>query len=207
MNNWQEHAKVFLDQMDVQGKKGVDVGCGVGWASLYLKSKGAEMVAMDTLPRSHYKLVDILKEGILYVTSLNGLEGFDFVWSNHVLEHIPNPIAHLLALRAVAKELWLAVPKTTLEGFAKDHINMYNMPVLVEHLRRAGWDVERGHYFVYPGPNVGSLWGVLKRHEGFIPGEQSTFSRYPTPMDGLNTEGENHLRVQMFEWNWENLNQ
>lgn len=207
MEHWQKDGLRFMDCLSVKGKMVLDVGCGDGWASLQLLERGAAVTAMDILPPDHYKLNKIREENIPYIEHLCGVEGYDAVWSHHVLEHVLGPIHFLLTLNTVAQELWLTVPKCTLEGFAKDHINMYNMPVLVEHLRRSGWDVLNGHYNICPGPQAGALWAVVRRQDGFIAGDQKTYSKYPLPMDALNTEGENHLRKKMFAWNWGSLNQ
>jgi len=205
MANWQKHGLILMGMVEVKDKTVADIGCGDGWASVELKHRGAIVTAVDILPEGHYKLDRIVEQGIHYSSlGIRGLEGehYDLAWCYHVLEHIPNPTLFLSDIRKVADVLCLAVPKCTPEGFAKGHINMYNMPLLVEHLRRGGWDVEHGQYTIYPGPKVGALWTIVSSHEGYMFEDQSTYAKYPEPMNALNVEGENHLRNEMYEWNW-----
>lgn len=201
MRPWQEQGKKLLERMPIKGRRVLDAGCGDGWASIWLQEKGALVTALDVLDKSNGKLTVLLKKNILYVASLAGLKDYDFVWCHHVLEHIQNPIEFLYGLRCVGKQLWLVVPKAVIERFAKDHINNYNMPVLIEHLRRGGWDIEHGSYNTYPRP-LGCLWAVVERLDGFEKGKEITYSKYPPPMDVFNHPGENHLKTEIFSWNW-----
>lgn len=202
MDHWQEQGKRLLGCMPVKGKKVIDAGCGDGWASLLLKERGANVTAFDKLGRDHPKLVEIMKANIHYTPTLGGVENYDLIWCHHVLEHIPSPIDFLRNLQRSGEQLWLVVPKATLKGYAKDHINNYTMPSLIEHLRMGGWDVARGSYTTQPGPSVGALWAVVNRLDTFESKDESTWSIYPEPMDVLNTPGENHLRREVDNWNW-----
>jgi SAM-dependent methyltransferase len=200
---WQDIGMHFLDAMNLAGRSVIDVGCGDGWAALAMQERGADVTALDILPESHRKLAEIHAADIVYTRTFSGQ--YNLAWCHHTLEHIRDPIAFLQNVRAVASQLWCIVPRMDGDGFAKDHINRYNMPVLVEHLRRAGWDIEHGSYTTYPARS--GLCAVVRPFASFdpeLPYDQdgANWSPYPLPMDLMNTKGENTMMPAFDSWNW-----
>jgi len=202
----------FLSHMPTKDKSCVDVGCGTGWAALRLKEKGIRsIIAVDIMDRTNFVLEPLLAAGIEYLNSVDGLKSWDadYIWCHHMLEHIQDPIEFLTQLRPIGKQLWISVPPASLKGFAKGHIHQYTLPLLIEHLRRGGWDIENGSYTTSPGPAVGSILAVVDRFEDFEfdkteanLGVPQKTSRYPKPMDVLNSRKENHFRAVLNSWNW-----
>lgn len=203
MRLWQESGQYFAACVPCDGNTIIDVGCGRGWATLEFQRRGADVTAMDILPDKHYKLVDIHAAGIAYRQDLDDTV-YDIAWCHHTLEHIQDPIAFLARLRQIARELWVIVPHMSGESYAKGHIHRYNMPVLVEHLRRAGWDIEHGKYHSHP--KQCNLCATVQPFDAYDGSEYDqdgeNWSPYPKPMDAMNVRGANTMTPNIHTWNW-----
>ena len=169
----------FLNESpSIAGKTVLDFGCGDGWGSLELFKHGALVTAFDT---------DVNAGGLLGDSRIKIFRdkasvlsrNFDIVFCHHVLEHIYNPLEFLRDLREMMRddsELWLSVPNFAVNyTYCEGHIMPYNMPVLIEHLRMAGFDVANGSYRV-TDLSHGHLRVRIKKYNG------AGTSAYPEPM-------------------------
>ena len=86
----------FLDDQDLEGKRAIDVGCGLGFFSARLAERGAEVIACD-LGESLVERASALAgcEGVqadcLALTETFGEKRFDIVVSSECIEHTPDP--------------------------------------------------------------------------------------------------------------------
>lgn len=201
MRSYQEHGLAFLALMNVVGKTVLDVGCGVGWAAIKLQEKGALVTALDILPANHVKFDGIHAKNIPYVASFDGLPVYDYIWCHHTLEHMRDPIEFLLGLREYGRELWIGVPYAPRLAFAKGHIVRYNLTLLIEHLRQAGFDVQHGSFHT----SSDNLWAVVRPYAGFAPVENDNlagYSEYPESMSKMNDYAVNSMSQKFDSWNW-----
>lgn len=186
----------FRDSAKPVGKDVLDVGCGDGFASMQFKEAGAaRVVGNDLLDQPP----DVFaKAGITYFrgTDRQSLGKFNIVWCHHVLEHQERPIDFLTDLGKSIKpngQLWLTVPNMV-DNFnlSPGHVMAYNMPLLIEHLRRAGFDTKTGAYQ--------QCRGHLRAKVSVTPSGEK--GEYPMPMTReLDKSGRcNHTTMQM--WNW-----
>lgn len=87
----------------VNGKKVLDVGCGLGIFLAVAKRHGWEAHGVESSEHS----VEFARRqyGLDYHSSLDelGANSFDVVRISHVLEHIPEPLGFLVALKRVLK--------------------------------------------------------------------------------------------------------
>lgn len=198
--DWQERGLGFLELVPVKGKSVLDVGGRTGWAARRLKELGANVLVMDVFPTNHSRVSNLIQSDIPYVSTLDGIENkFDFVWCHHVLEHVQTPIDFLNRLSRIGKELWLAVPKFDGKAWAQDEIINFTMPVLLEHMRRGGWDIESCSYRTYQSV----LQVVIQRKVGFVFGKKKTYPRYPKPLLAMNNTSEDYKRPGVDTWNWD----
>jgi ubiquinone/menaquinone biosynthesis C-methylase UbiE len=108
----------FIHDLDLQDKSVLDIGCWWGWFIKYAREKGAKSYGFDFEPGNLRNAVELLRSnsGLLVA---NGEEipfkndHFEFVFSNHVLEHVPNDDAMIKEIHRILKtdgNLILAVP-------------------------------------------------------------------------------------------------
>lgn len=91
----------FLERagVNVRGARILDVGCGGGQLLVAARAAGAAVCAVD--PASHAREA-CTRQGLEYVARIEelGPRRFDCIVMSHVLEHVPEPVAVLAALRA-----------------------------------------------------------------------------------------------------------
>jgi ubiquinone/menaquinone biosynthesis C-methylase UbiE len=83
---------------DIKGKRILDLGCGMGDATLYFASLGAQVDAVDISPRmialvnrlaSEYNFKDKIIAQVMVAEELNFSDNsFDFIFGNGVLHHV-----------------------------------------------------------------------------------------------------------------------
>jgi len=199
---WQIRGLDFIQLMNAKGKRVIDVGCCHGWAALFLRDQGAIVHATDVVAPDHPQIKRLIQEGIPYTRYLGTVGKHDVIWFHHALEHIEAPIDFLVRLRDVGNELWVAVPRIgPFAGWAWDEINLYKMPVLIEHLRRGGWDVENCSY----NTNHAVLQVVARKQDGWVRGKPNTYSKYPAPLLAMDNTNADYERPNVDKWNWEIL--
>jgi len=188
-SDWKDNGEWLLAQVPVTGKTVLDIGCGDGWASVEMSIRGAQVVGTDL---SSVPPVLLIENRIPYqqIPTAN----YDIGWCHHVLEHIQDPILFLQELHERIDQLWVTVPEEIGHGFAKGHINRYNMQLLIEHLRRAGWNVERGSYIA----RAGNLTAVVR--SDLLWGD--SLSPYPASMSPLNDKGTCSHKIHLLKENW-----
>ncbi|MEJ2672238.1 MAG: class I SAM-dependent methyltransferase, partial [Deltaproteobacteria bacterium] len=142
-----------------QGRRVLEIGCGLGLVGGRLQSQGAEVWAVEPDPdqaayaRQHYGLevVPLHFEDISFET-----QQFDLMLASHVIEHFPEPLAFLRQLRAYAHpetRLFLETPNILASKvsyrrmFSLAH-NFYFAPqTLGWLLAKAGWQEEKLRVF------------------------------------------------------------
>ena len=131
--------KYITDQVSIEGKKVVDVGCGGGILSESLAAAGAEVTGLDLSKASLQTAKLHLHESGLQVNyQQQSIEAFaaenpasqDVVCCLEMLEHVPNPESIIDAcLKALKPSGWLFLstlnrtPKAMMLGiFAAEHV-------------------------------------------------------------------------------------
>ena len=98
----------FLDDAMLEGKHGLDVGCGLGFFSERVHARGAQVIACDLGPT----LVERTRERVgcdaevvdaLQLVDHFGANRFDFVISSECIEHTRNPGEALRQMAEVLK--------------------------------------------------------------------------------------------------------
>jgi SAM-dependent methyltransferase len=194
-----------------EGKTVMDVGCGDGFASRKFVEAGAVEVFANDLLLFEDKLTDFdqsseFLQGIEFcpMDERAGHNGkMDIVWCHHCLEHQEEPIAFLKDLHALLKpdgELWLAVPNMRDNlNLSPGHTMAYNMPLLIEHLKRAWFNVKDGAFWAnrYTGGHLRVRLGKLSPDSS-----SDKKSDYPKPMQEAFDETGRCPAEAMKNWNW-----
>lgn len=158
------HMLRIIRQLDLSGERRIlDAGCGIGYSSFWLAQHNPAFIIkaidLDEQALSSDKLT-AQKLGIKNLsfhqqdlTTLSEVDCFDLIFSMDVLEHIPDDMAALKALRKAIKQngyLVLHLPKRyeesnrILPGFKVDHPAdhvrpEYTFPEINEKLNLAGF--------------------------------------------------------------------
>lgn len=114
--HWQEFLPSRLGPSDLEGKLGLDAGCGFGRHIILTAEAGAEVVGVDLSEAvqaayantRHLKNVHIVQGDIYQLPFKKG--SFDFVYSLGVLHHLPDPqkgFDALVALLESDQEIFL----------------------------------------------------------------------------------------------------
>jgi 2-polyprenyl-3-methyl-5-hydroxy-6-metoxy-1,4-benzoquinol methylase len=99
----------FLADAAVSGKNALDVGCGLGFFSGSLHSRGVEVTACDLGPklvehtRSQVGCEAVVADALNLVDQF-GENRFDIVISSECIEHTPDPYAAVRQMAGVLKE-------------------------------------------------------------------------------------------------------
>lgn len=131
----------------VHGKRVLDVGCGDGSLLAELDARGAASV-VGVEPNAEYRAYASLKAGINVAKSIEDLDPsnrFDLVIANHVLEHIPDPLAFLREVRHLVDthgHAYINVPDATayssIDALHIAHLSHFTIVTLQRALRGAG---------------------------------------------------------------------
>jgi len=103
------------------GKRLLDVGCGAGWFLRISKKLGASSKAWsraNTPPDSHGNRACVYFTGRWSHTfeQAPGATQFDIITANHVVEHVPEPVETLRAIKRLLAPggfAWIAVPNAS----------------------------------------------------------------------------------------------
>lgn len=135
----------------------LDVGCGGGAFLRVAKSAGWRVTGVDPDPKAVMNCraqgFEVLQGGLDQFAS--GESFFDVITLNHVIEHVPDPVAALQACHRLLKpggQLWLATPNMGSLGHRKygrnwrgleppRHLVLFNQQSLENALARAGFGV------------------------------------------------------------------
>ena len=113
--NFLNHLKVYqFAEQFVKGKTVLDVGCGTGYGSYYLRTHGAQSVfGIDYSEEAvayavgHYPEVTFQQMDAQRISYPN--KSFDVVISSENLEHLPDPAENIAEIHRVMKERGLLV--------------------------------------------------------------------------------------------------
>jgi 2-polyprenyl-3-methyl-5-hydroxy-6-metoxy-1,4-benzoquinol methylase len=169
------------------GLRVLDVGCGGGWFLRMCKALGArvqgvepgqpaaEMTANQGIPVFHGTIEE-------YVEHSGSNAEYDVITANHVVEHVPNPVATLRAMKellAPGGYIWIAVPNATylVARLLKGRWNSSDLPYHLMHFSPASM-LEAGHraglgariqYTESRPEHVAASLSQLLRHRCFVP--------------------------------------
>jgi SAM-dependent methyltransferase len=134
----------------------LDAGCGTGRHLIEFGSLGPSVgvdPSAEAVAFCHQRgLVDVSCAGLENLPLASG--AFDLILASDVLEHIDDDVGALVELRRVAAHdahLIITVPAYqwlwTEHDVQLHHVRRYTLPVMLDRLQIAGWDVERSTYF------------------------------------------------------------
>jgi SAM-dependent methyltransferase len=184
---------------DIQFETVLDVGCGTGEHTKPFQKAGYKVTAIDhqkTFPDVIPMLYGVTSES--YVRK----DGFDLVWTSHVLEHQMNTLTFLQCLKTDLKEGgWLSTTVPPLKHeIVGGHVTLWNAGLLLYNLVMAGFDCSQAKIKTY-GYNISvivrkksvELPKNLHYDRGDIE-KLATFFPQPFRHQGFNG--------QIQEWNW-----
>jgi SAM-dependent methyltransferase len=144
------------------GKRLLDVGCGAGWFLRISKKLGAIEQGVEP---SEYAAKLAQQQGLhvfhgtleSYVEHTSAGTQFDIITANHVIEHVPEPVQTLRAMKQLLASggfVWVAVPNASysicraLKGWWTStdlpyHLMHFTPASMAEAGRRAGLKVQR----------------------------------------------------------------
>lgn len=141
---WHLGSQAFLRVMedDIQFKTVLDVGCGHGQHTKLFRDAGYEVTPID-----HQALFDgvvVMKYGMT-PDDYYKKDGFDLVWTSHVLEHQMNTLTFLQCLKTDLKEGgWLVTTVPPLKPqIVGGHVTLWNAGLLLYNLVMAGFDCSK----------------------------------------------------------------
>lgn len=169
------------------GKRLLDVGCGAGWFLRIAKALGAVIKGIEPsavgAERARLSGLDVF-HGTLehYLNTEAKNDRYDVITANHVIEHAPDPVATLQAMRVLLAPggiVWVAVPNPTC-WFGRRLLSNWDSVDLPYHLQqfsaksmslagsKAGLKLHRQYTFSLPAAVASSLRLYWKR-SFFIP--------------------------------------
>lgn len=98
----------ILERMgDVRGRRGLDIGCGLGWYMARLREKGARVVGLD-LSAAQIRRARAGGSPVVRASAVElpfASEAFDFAYSVNVIHHLPSRELQQQALAEAARVL------------------------------------------------------------------------------------------------------
>jgi SAM-dependent methyltransferase len=131
-------------------KRHLDIGCSAGLLlQQFTKAYGCRPVGVE--PGEAYRTYALAQKLPVYASlgdlAANESEQFDFISLAHVLEHLPDPVTYLSALRQewLAPGGWLLLEVPNLYGhdcFEVAHLVSYSPHTLQQVLQQAGYQIQ-----------------------------------------------------------------
>ncbi len=129
------------NELGTKFKNCLDIGSGDGSHSKILADIGLKTKQIDKYSNSS----DIKDDFLDYSFT----EKFDVIYCSHVIEHqrnIGNFLDKIFDLLTDDGKLLIAVPKHSAYRMIEGHINSFLMPLFIQHLIYAGFDLKQGKY-------------------------------------------------------------
>ena len=162
-------------------KRLLDVGCGAGWFLRICKQLGADVFGIEP---SRFGTLRCREAGLEvyngmvedYLDECGAERKFDVITANHVIEHAPDPIRTLRAMKTLlAPEgmLWVSVPNAKCffrraigSGWHSTdlpyHLQQFSSASIELAGANAGLAVRRAYTYSLPGATAGSLRQLLR---------------------------------------------
>jgi SAM-dependent methyltransferase len=187
-----------LQKDDIQFKSVLDVGCGNGEHTRQFREMGCDVTSID-----HQKLfpeVKVMKYGMT-PDDYYQKDGFDLVWTSHVLEHQMNTLTFLQCMKNDLKEGgWLCTTVPPLKHkIVGGHVTLWNAGLLLYNLVMAGFDCSNAKIKTY-GYNI----SIINQKKSFeLPdnlhydiGDIEKLKPYFPPFAKQNFDG----RIEEYNW-------
>lgn len=191
----------FIGKISFDGIRSIaDVGSGPGHQAFVFSQMGLAATCIDFVEPIY---------DVAWVTP-DDAEGmsFDAVWAHHCLEHIPDPIGALISWRKMLPDggpLFVTVPEIGLT-MSSDHINNFNLPMLVYTLAVAGFDTSTKRFV----KSRSHLRGMVRKSKTYAPETEGRITDlYELAARGLFSpsinaaiEKEGRFSVKDIHFNW-----
>ena len=175
----------------------LEVGPGGGELVELARAEGYEVAAIEHSPTLAQRLAEELGIrvacGMFEKMDLSG-QAYDGVVSMHVIEHVPDPLKHMLAARAVVAAggyLFLATPNLEAwtrriagirwPGYSAAHLHLFRASSLTRWLGQAGWKVVGVHTNEHVSRSMWSLLYLRRKPRGVRPLKQAGAVARRTP--------------------------
>jgi len=173
VNKPSKHLSVFMSNVIANGIV-LDLGCGPGVASYFMKKKGFKVTATD----ASMEMVKIAKAengiDVLHHSfeDINWINTFDGIWAHFSLLHAKREIfpSHLAALKNALKNNGVFTIGMKLgQGEQRDNIGRfyayYSEEQLIKYLEAAGYQIDEINY----GEDIGldgksAKWIIIRSH-------------------------------------------
>lgn len=175
------------------GKRLLDVGCGGGFFLRVARKLGAVVEGIEPsihgVEQTRSAGIPVFHGTVERYVAAGNAGPFDVITSNHVIEHVPDPVATLTAMRTLLAPggfLWIAVPNAAYSLCRKlrgrwhstdlpYHLMQFSPESIALAGRMAGLKVERQSTESIPEIVAGSLrlylryrWGLPRRLTGRV---------------------------------------
>jgi 2-polyprenyl-3-methyl-5-hydroxy-6-metoxy-1,4-benzoquinol methylase len=163
------------------GKRVLDFGCGGGYFLNICRQLGAEVFGIEPSPHgaalTRKQGIPVFEGSLDEYLAKHGGERFDVITSNHVIEHVPDPVATLRGLRSLLAEggtMTIAVPNADstsarqlgAEWHSTDlpfHLHQFSAKSLRHAVAAAGLTVADLSTTTMPGGVAHTLQMVMRR--------------------------------------------
>ena len=164
-----------------RGKRLLDVGCGGGWFLRVAQQMGAEVYGVEPSRTAaegvRSRGIEVFNGTVIEFSQAWRGPRFDVVTSNHVLEHAPNPVEVLEAMKSVLADdgfIWISVPNAACRAarLLRDrwhstdlpfHLMQFTPQVLGLAAQRAGLSVRRAYTYSLPTAVASSVRQFLRQ--------------------------------------------
>ncbi len=186
------HQRPFLESLVRPGWRTLEIGCGLGYLSAWLKRQGCLPLGVEPDPQqAEFARTRFgLEIWINRFEELRFHQQFDFFASSHVIEHFPEPLLFLQRLREIAAPdayLFLETPNILAPKvspwriFSLAHNFYFSPTTLAASLTQTGWRVLKTRVFqrdsflilaqaakpqpcLPPRHHAQEVWQAIRRH-------------------------------------------